>query len=105
MIQALYRASIAGVKIDLNVRGLCCLRPGLKGVSENISVISIVGRFLEHARIFYFSAGEESEVLIGSSDLMYRNLNERIEVLFKVPDPQIRSAILEDMLRFILKIT
>lgn len=103
VIQALYRASMAGVKIDLNVRGLCCLRPGLKGISENISVISIVGRFLEHARIFYFSAGEESEVLIGSSDLMYRNLNERIEVLFKVPDPQIRSAILEDMLAIHLK--
>jgi polyphosphate kinase len=103
VIQALYRASMAGVKIDLNVRGLCCLKPGLKGVSENISVISIVGRFLEHARIFYFHAGEESEVLIGSSDLMYRNLNERIEVLFSVPDPKVRQAILEDMLKIHLK--
>jgi polyphosphate kinase len=103
VIQALYRASIAGVKIDLNVRGLCCLRPGMKGISDTISVISIVGRFLEHARIFYFSAGDESEVLIGSSDLMFRNLNERIEVLFSVPDPKVRSAILEDMLKIHLK--
>ncbi len=103
VIQALYRASMAGVKIDLNVRGLCCLKPGLEGVSENISVISIVGRFLEHARIFYFHAGEESEVLLGSSDLMYRNLNERIEVLFSVPDPEVRQAILEDMLKIHLK--
>ncbi len=103
VIQALYRASMAGIKIDLNVRGLCCLRPGIKGISENISVISIVGRFLEHARIYYFQAGEESEVLIGSSDLMFRNLNERVEVLFSVPDPQIRNAILENMLKIHLK--
>lgn len=103
IIQALYRASMAGVKIDLNVRGLCCLKPGLKGVSDNISVISIVGRFLEHARIFYFHAGEKSEVLIGSSDLMFRNLNERIEVLFSVPDPLVRQVILEDMLKIHLK--
>jgi polyphosphate kinase len=103
VIQALYRASMAGVKIDLNVRGLCCLRPGLKGVSENISVVSIVGRFLEHARIFYFQAGGEGEVLIGSSDLMFRNLNERIEVLFSVPDPNVPKAIFEDMLKTHLK--
>ncbi len=103
VIKALYRASMAGVKIDLNVRGLCCLKPGLKGVSENISVISIVGRFLEHARIFYFHDGAESEVLLGSSDLMYRNLNERIEVLFSVPDPKVRQAILDDMLKIHLK--
>jgi len=103
VIQALYQASMVGVKIDLNVRGLCCLKPGLKGVSENISVISIVGRFLEHARIFYFQAGDESDVLIGSSDLMFRNLNERIEVLFSVPDPKVRQVILEDMLKIHLK--
>ena len=99
IIKALYKASIAGVKIELNVRALCCLRPGIAGVSENISVISIVGRFLEHARIYYFQDGEESEVLIGSSDMMFRNLNERVEVLFSVPDPQIRIAILENMLK------
>ena len=99
VIQALYKASMAGVKIDLNVRGLCCLKPSLKGVSDNISVVSIVGRFLEHARIYYFQGGEESEVLIGSSDLMFRNLNDRVEVLFSVPDPQMRKAIFENMLK------
>jgi polyphosphate kinase len=103
VIQALYKASMAGIKIDLNVRGLCCLKPGIPGVSDNISVISIVGRFLEHARIYYFHDGESSEVLIGSSDLMFRNLNERVEVLFSIPDPQIRHAILENMLKIHLK--
>lgn len=103
IIQALYRASMAGIKIDLNVRGLCCLKPGIKGVSENISVISIVGRFLEHARIYYFRDGTEEEVLIGSSDMMFRNLNERIEVLLSVPDPYLRQAILEDMLKIHLR--
>jgi polyphosphate kinase len=103
IIKALYKASIAGIKIDLNVRALCCLKPGVKGISDNISVISIVGRFLEHARIYYFQDGEDSEVLIGSSDLMFRNLNERVEVLFSIPDPQIRKAILENMLKIHLK--
>jgi len=103
VIQALYKASIAGVKIDLNVRGLCCLRPGVEGVSENISVISIVGRFLEHTRIYYFRDGQESEILIGSSDLMFRNLNERIEVLLSVPDPKIKRAIFEKILKVHLK--
>jgi len=99
VIQALYRASMAGIKIDLNVRGLCCLRPGIKGISDNISVISIVGRFLEHARIYYFHDDAEEEVLVGSSDMMFRNLNERIEVLMSVPDPRLRRAILENMLK------
>ena len=103
VIKALYRASIAGIKIDLNVRGLCSLKPGIPGVSDNISVISIVGRFLEHARIYYFHNGQESEVLIGSSDLMFRNLNERIEVLFSVPDAHLRRAILEYMLKISLQ--
>lgn len=103
IIKALYRASMAGIKIDLNVRALCCLKPGIKGISDNISVISIVGRFLEHARIYYFQDGEDSEVLIGSSDMMFRNLNERVEVLFSVPDPQVRTAILENMLKIHLK--
>ena len=93
IIQALYRASQAGVRIDLNVRGLCCLRPGIPGVSDNIRVVSIVGRFLEHARIYYFRNGGESEILLGSSDMMPRNLEKRVEVLFSVPDPTIRSAI------------
>jgi polyphosphate kinase len=99
IIQALYKASMAGVKIDLNVRGLCCLKPGIKGISDNISVVSIVGRFLEHARIYYFKDGAEDEILIGSSDMMFRNLNERIEVLLSVPDPYLRQAIYEDMLK------
>ena len=103
IIQALYKASMAGIKIDLNVRGLCCLRPGIEGVSDNISVISIVGRFLEHARIYYFRDGTEDEVLIGSSDMMFRNLNERIEVLLSVPDPYLRQTILEDMLKIHLR--
>jgi polyphosphate kinase len=103
VIKALYRASMAGIKIVLNVRALCCLRPGIKGVSDNISVISIVGRFLEHARMYYFQNDGASELLIGSSDLMFRNLNERVEVLFSVPDPQIRRAILENMLKIHLK--
>ena len=103
VIKALYRASMAGIKIELNVRALCCLKPGIKGVSENISVISIVGRFLEHARIYYFKNGPDSEVIIGSSDLMYRNLNERVEVLFSVPDPGIRQAILDDILKIHLR--
>jgi polyphosphate kinase len=103
IIKALYQASMAGIKIELNVRALCCLRPGIRGLSDNISVISIVGRFLEHARIYYFQDGENSEVLIGSSDMMFRNLNERVEVLFSVPDPQIRKAILDNMLKIHLK--
>ncbi len=103
IIQALYRASMEGIKIDLNVRGLCCLRPGVKGISDNISVISIVGRFLEHTRIFYFENGGEGEVLIGSSDLMIRNLLERIEVLLSVPNPKIRDALVEDILKIHLK--
>jgi len=103
VIQAIYRASMAGIKIDLNVRGLCGLKPGIKGISDNISVVSIVGRFLEHARIYYFHDGTESEVLIGSSDLMFRNLNERIEVLFSVPDANLRRTILEYMLKISLR--
>ncbi len=103
VIKALYRASMAGIKIELNVRALCCLKPGIPGVSDNISVISIVGRFLEHARMYYFQNGGDSELLIGSSDLMFRNLNERVEVLFSVPDVQIRQAILENMLKIHLK--
>jgi polyphosphate kinase len=94
---------MAGIKIDLNVRGLCCLRPDIPGVSDNISVISIVGRFLEHARIYYFRGDTEDDVLIGSSDMMFRNLNERIEVLLPVPDPNIRHALFESMLKTSLR--
>ncbi|MFN7960721.1 MAG: polyphosphate kinase 1 [Thermoanaerobaculia bacterium] len=97
-IRALYRASQAGVKVDLQVRGICCLRPGLPGISENIRVTSIVGRFLEHSRIYYFRNGGEEELLMGSADLMPRNLGGRVEVLFPVEDPKLRAAIRDDIL-------
>ena len=86
MIRLLYEASQAGVEIDLIVRGICSLRPGLPGVSENIRVRSILGRFLEHSRIFYFHNGGDELIYLGSADLMPRNLNRRVEVLFPVED-------------------
>jgi polyphosphate kinase len=85
IIRALYDASRAGVRIRLNVRGICCLRPGLKGVSDTIEVISVVDRFLEHARMFYFRNGGDEEVYLASADWMPRNLDRRIELLFPVP--------------------
>ncbi len=91
VIQKLYQASRAGVKIDLIVRGLCCLRPGLPGMSENIRVKSIVGRYLEHSRIYYFrNAPEQQRLYMGSADLMRRNLLNRVEVVFPVLDPRIQ---------------
>ena len=102
-IQALYAASQAGVRIDLQIRGICCLRPGVPGVSETISVTSIVGRFLEHARIFYFRNGGNEEVLLGSADLMPRNLDRRVEVLFPVISPQLRQTVLDDILKVHLR--
>ena len=97
-IQALYRASQAGVKIDLQVRGICCLRPGVPGVSETITVRSVVGRFLEHARIYYFHNAGHHEVLLGSADLMPRNLDRRVEILFPVLHPHWRDIIINDIL-------
>jgi polyphosphate kinase len=97
-IQALYRASQAGVKIDLQVRGICCLRPGVPGVSDTIRVRSVVGRFLEHARIYYFHNGGQHEVLLGSADLMPRNLDRRVEILFPVLHPQWRDIIMNEIL-------
>ncbi len=102
-IQALYRASQAGVQIDLQVRGICCLRPGIPGVSENIRVTSIVGRFLEHPRIFYFRNGGDEELFLGSADLMPRNLDHRVEQLFPVEDPRLREAIVQYILRVHLR--
>jgi polyphosphate kinase len=98
MIQLLYRASQAGVKIDLLVRGICCLRPGVPGVSENIRVTSIVGRFLEHSRIFYFRNGGDAEIFLGSADLMPRNLDRRVELLFPVLDAGLRARIRDEIL-------
>jgi polyphosphate kinase len=97
-IQALYRASQAGVSVDLQVRGICSLRPGVEGVSDHITVTSLVGRFLEHSRIFYFRDGHEEEILLGSADLMPRNLDGRIEILFPVEDPRLRRVIRDEIL-------
>ncbi len=102
-IQALYRASQAGVRVDLQVRGICCLRPGVPGVSENITVTSIVGRFLEHPRIFYFRNGGDEEILLGSADVMPRNLDRRVETLFPVEDPPLRGALRDHILAVHLK--
>jgi len=96
--RALYEASQAGVKIDLLVRGICALRPGVRGVSDNIRVRSIVGRFLEHSRIYYFANGGEEEVYLGSADWMPRNLYERVEVIFPVKDELLRERVRHEIL-------
>jgi polyphosphate kinase len=98
IVRALYRASQAGVKIDLIIRGICVLRPGIEGLSENIRVVSIVGRFLEHSRVFYFANGGEEEVYIGSADWMHRNLDRRVEAVVPIKDAKLVRYLRDDLL-------
>jgi polyphosphate kinase len=98
-IEALYAASRAGVKIDLNVRGICCLRPGVEGVSENIRVVSVVGQFLEHSRVYAFHRGDQHRYFIGSADLMPRNLDNRVELLAPVESPGLKAEIQDTLER------
>lgn len=103
IIKALYRASQAGVRIDLVVRGVCCLRPGIEGVSENIHVRSIVDRFLEHSRVFYFANNGKAEIYCGSADWMPRNFFQRVEVTFPVLDEALKTRLLDEILGEALK--
>ncbi len=98
MVQALYRASQAGVKIDLICRGICALRPGVPGVSDNIRVISIIDRFLEHSRIFYFHNADDPRVYIGSADWMDRNLSRRVEAVFPIEQPELKTRLIDEIL-------
>jgi len=98
MIRLLYEASQAGVKIDLLVRGMCCLRPGVKGLSDNIKVTSIVGRFLEHTRVYYFRNGGQEQTYLGSADLMLRNLDRRVELLFPIEDMRLIRHLRDEVL-------
>jgi polyphosphate kinase len=103
VIDKLYEASRAGVKIELIVRGICMLRPGIPGLSENVTVRSVVGRFLEHSRVFWFQNGGDDELYIGSADWMSRNLKHRIEVVSPVTDPQAKSYLRDVLLDAYLK--
>ncbi|HWQ85014.1 MAG TPA: hypothetical protein VN363_10630, partial [Anaerolineales bacterium] len=95
--------SQAGVQVDLIVRGMCCLRPGVPGISENIRVISVVGRFLEHSRVYYFENGGKEQIFLGSADLMPRNINRRVEVLFPVSEQRLIRYLRDDVLESYLK--
>src|SRR5436853_6459340 len=103
IIAALYRASQAGVEIDLLVRGMCALRPGVRGVSDHIQVRSIVGRFLEHSRIFYFANGGQEEIYLSSADWMPRNLYDRVEVMVPLRAETIRRRIRDEILESYLR--
>jgi polyphosphate kinase len=98
IVQALYRASQAGVRIDMNVRGICALRPALPGISENIRIVSIIDRFLEHSRIFYFGNAGDPQVYIGSADWMDRNLSRRVEVVFPIEQPELKHRLIGEIL-------
>jgi len=101
VIQALYRAGMAGVKIDLIIRGVCCLRPGIPGVSENIRVRSILGRFLEHTRVYCFHNSGKREVYCASADWMERNFFRRVEVCFPITQKKLRDRMLVDLKRYL----
>ena len=101
IIQALYAASQAGVQVDLIVRGICCLKPGVAGVSDNIRVRSIVGRFLEHTRVYWFANGGDEEIYAGSADWMDRNFFRRVEVAFPIEDKALRTRIKDALERYL----
>jgi polyphosphate kinase len=100
-IRALYEASQAGVQVDLAVRGICCLRPGVPDISDNVTVVSVVGRFLEHSRIYGFERGHEREYWIGSPDLMPRNLDTRVELLTPVEEQSLRAELEDTLERYL----
>ena len=102
IIETLYRASQAGVRIDLIVRGICCLRPGIPGVSDHIRVISIVDKYLEHSRIAYFQNGDDLEVFLSSADWMPRNFRRRVEIMFPIESPSLRRRVVDGILGVLL---
>jgi polyphosphate kinase len=103
IISALYEASCAGVKIDLIVRGICCLVPGVEGLSENIKVVSVVGRFLEHSRLMYFLNNGEENIYLSSADMMQRNLDRRVEIAWPVEDPRLKNELMKTLIKTALK--
>jgi polyphosphate kinase len=105
VIEKLYEASCAGVKIDLIIRGICCLRPGVPGLSDNIRVVSVVGRFLEHSRVYYFANDGNPVLYLSSADWMPRNFIRRVEVAFPIEDPTLRKEIIDEILPRYLKDT
>jgi polyphosphate kinase len=105
MIDTLYEAAAAGVQIDLIVRGVCCLRPGVPGLSETIRVRSIIGRFLEHSRIYWFHNGGAPEIYLSSADLMSRNLDRRVETFFPVRRPELAARLKDEILEAYLRDT
>ena len=97
IIRELYTASMAGVKIELIIRGICCLRPGVTGISENISVRSVIGRFLEHTRVYYFANDGEEEVYLASADWMERNMFRRVEVAFPLENKNLKKRVIGEL--------